>query len=198
MAYRSSTNSRTARDLPFLQQLGVNAIHRRLDAQHTTTTLALPHSAARAYKSFWISLCPTWSTNLQDEYIKTFDAFSKYNNVLAYNVGNEVFISSATNAVPSSKPPPATSWPICAPFSFFSLHSTITSFPSLSTARSPLTILVLSRCSPSPPLPIFSLPLLICILMLRPPSTSISSSALVEYAYIDGQLSPYSGGQPRL
>ncbi|KAF8209896.1 hypothetical protein K438DRAFT_1960117 [Mycena galopus ATCC 62051] len=51
---------------------------------------------------------PTWSTHLQDESIKTIDAFSKYGNVLAYNVGNEVFISSATNAVPSSKPPLAT------------------------------------------------------------------------------------------
>ena len=29
-------------------------------------------------------------TNLQDLYIETIEAFSKYDNVLAYNVGNEV------------------------------------------------------------------------------------------------------------
>lgn len=33
---------------------------------------------------------PTWTTALQDEYLETIKAFSKYNNVLAYNVGNEV------------------------------------------------------------------------------------------------------------
>lgn len=33
---------------------------------------------------------PAWSTNLLDIYISTIDAFSKYDNVLAYNVGNEV------------------------------------------------------------------------------------------------------------
>lgn len=33
---------------------------------------------------------PSWSTNLLDLYISTIDAFSKYDNVLAYNVGNEV------------------------------------------------------------------------------------------------------------
>ena len=37
-------------------------------------------------------LSPAWSTNLLDVYINTIDAFSKYDNVLAYNVGNEVVI----------------------------------------------------------------------------------------------------------
>jgi hypothetical protein len=36
---------------------------------------------------------PAWTTNLQDLYINTIDAFSAYDNVLAYNVGNEVVIA---------------------------------------------------------------------------------------------------------
>jgi hypothetical protein len=36
----------------------------------------------------------SWSTNLLDLYINTIDAFSKYDNVLAYNVGNEVVIAT--------------------------------------------------------------------------------------------------------
>ncbi|KAJ6474326.1 Glucanosyltransferase-domain-containing protein [Mycena sanguinolenta] len=46
---------------------------------------------------------PTWSTNLLDPYIKTINVFSKYDNVLAYNVGNEVLTASTTNAVPFIK-----------------------------------------------------------------------------------------------
>lgn len=37
---------------------------------------------------------PTWTTNLLDLYIETINVFSKYNNVLAYNVGNEVVIQT--------------------------------------------------------------------------------------------------------
>lgn len=33
---------------------------------------------------------PAWGTNLLDLYIGTIEVFSKYDNVLAYNVGNEV------------------------------------------------------------------------------------------------------------
>jgi fructose-1,6-bisphosphatase/sedoheptulose 1,7-bisphosphatase-like protein len=36
---------------------------------------------------------PSWSSNILDLYIGTIDAFSKYDNVLAYNVGNEVTIA---------------------------------------------------------------------------------------------------------
>jgi 1,3-beta-glucanosyltransferase GAS1 len=36
---------------------------------------------------------PSWSTNLLDLYIDTIDTFSKYDNVLAFNVGNEVAIA---------------------------------------------------------------------------------------------------------
>ena len=37
---------------------------------------------------------PAWTNNLLDSYIATIDAFSKYDNVLAYNVGNEVVIAA--------------------------------------------------------------------------------------------------------
>lgn len=33
---------------------------------------------------------PAWTTDLLDEYVETINTFSKYDNVLAYNVGNEV------------------------------------------------------------------------------------------------------------
>lgn len=42
---------------------------------------------------------PAWTTNLLDSYIDTINAFSKYDNVLAYNVGNEVVTAAnATSA----------------------------------------------------------------------------------------------------
>jgi len=46
---------------------------------------------------------PTWSTNLLVEYTNTIDAFSKYNNVLAFNVGNEVVVENATAIAPYVK-----------------------------------------------------------------------------------------------
>ncbi|KAG8957819.1 1,3-beta-glucanosyltransferase gas1, partial [Tulasnella sp. 408] len=47
---------------------------------------------------------PAWTTNLLDLYLGTVDAFSKYDNVLAYNVGNEVVTSPAeTIAAPFIK-----------------------------------------------------------------------------------------------
>jgi hypothetical protein len=40
-----------------------------------------------------------WTTNLLDLYIQTINAFSGYDNVLAYNIGNEVVIAAnATDA----------------------------------------------------------------------------------------------------
>jgi hypothetical protein len=36
---------------------------------------------------------PSWTTNLLDLYTETINVFSKYDNVLAYNVGNEVVIA---------------------------------------------------------------------------------------------------------
>lgn len=46
---------------------------------------------------------PTWSTNILNQYIATINAFQKYDNVLAYNVGNEVMTSTTTDATPFVK-----------------------------------------------------------------------------------------------
>ncbi|KAJ6474363.1 Glucanosyltransferase-domain-containing protein [Mycena sanguinolenta] len=101
------------RDLPFLQQLGVNAIRAySVDStlNHDSCMVAL--SGAGIYVILDLTLplngsidttVPTWSTNLLDQYIKTINVFSKYDNVLAYNVGNEVLTASATNAPPFIK-----------------------------------------------------------------------------------------------
>ncbi|KAJ6475432.1 Glucanosyltransferase, partial [Mycena sanguinolenta] len=88
-----------ARDLPFLQRLGVNAIR----AYSVDSTLD-HDSCMSALRGAWIyvildltlplngsidTTLPMWNTNLLDQYIKTISVFSKYDNVLAYNVGNE-------------------------------------------------------------------------------------------------------------
>jgi hypothetical protein len=41
---------------------------------------------------------PAWTSNLLDLYINTIDAFSRYDNVLAYNVGNEIVTSANETA----------------------------------------------------------------------------------------------------
>jgi len=47
---------------------------------------------------------PAWTSNLLNSYIETIDAFSKYDNVLVYNVGNEVVTSpNQTVAAPFVK-----------------------------------------------------------------------------------------------
>lgn len=46
---------------------------------------------------------PSWATNLLDQYILTIDAFEKYDNVLAYNIGNEVVIQNTTAVAPFVK-----------------------------------------------------------------------------------------------
>jgi hypothetical protein len=53
-------------------------------------------------------VAPSWDVSLLNLYLKTVDAFSKYDNVLAYNVGNEVVAQTdqfpnATAAAPYIK-----------------------------------------------------------------------------------------------
>ncbi len=49
-------------------------------------------------------LNPSWTTNLLDLYIGTINAFNKYDNVLAYNIGNEVITApTGTGAAPFIK-----------------------------------------------------------------------------------------------
>jgi len=89
-----------ARDLPFLKQLNVNAIRVysvNASLNHDSCMSAL--SGAGIYTIIDLSLplngsidrsSPSWAANLQDSYIETINVFKKYDNVLAYNVGNEV------------------------------------------------------------------------------------------------------------
>lgn len=96
------------RDIPYLTQLTVNAIRvysvnsslnhdecmSALDSAgiYTMIDLSLPVNGSLDRSS------PAWTTNLLDLYIGTIDVFSKYNNVLAYNIGNEV-VTETNNTV---------------------------------------------------------------------------------------------------
>ncbi|EGO02821.1 carbohydrate-binding module family 43 protein/Glycoside hydrolase family 72 protein [Serpula lacrymans var. lacrymans S7.3] len=92
------------RDLPYLQQLGVNAVRAySVNASLNHDTCMKMLSNAGIYTIIDLSLpvngsldrnSPSWTTNLLDLYIETIDSFSGYDNVLAYNVGNEVVIAA--------------------------------------------------------------------------------------------------------
>ncbi|EDR08961.1 glycoside hydrolase family 72 protein, partial [Laccaria bicolor S238N-H82] len=103
-----------ARDLPYLQQLGVNTVRvYSVDSTKNHDSCMSALSGAGIYTIIDLTLplngsidrsSPAWSTNLLDQYLATIDAFSKYDNVLAYNVGNEVVNgSSNTNVAPFVK-----------------------------------------------------------------------------------------------
>ncbi|KAJ7456634.1 1,3-beta-glucanosyltransferase [Mycena latifolia] len=102
-----------ARDLPFLQKLGVNTIRAySVDSSLNHDSCMNSFSSAGIYIIIDLALplngsidrtIPAWSTNLQDQYLTTIAAFSKYDNVLAYNVGNEVMLVDATAPAPFVK-----------------------------------------------------------------------------------------------
>ncbi|GFZ51518.1 1,3-beta-glucanosyltransferase gas1 [Saitozyma sp. JCM 24511] len=109
-----SSSQNCSRDIPYLTQLGVNAVRVysvNSSLNHDACMSAL--SAAGIYVMLDISLplngsidraSPAWSTNLLDEYTTTINAFLKYDNVLAFNIGNEVVnLVSNTNAAPFVK-----------------------------------------------------------------------------------------------
>lgn len=95
------------RDLPYLTQLGVNtlrvySVNSSLNHDdcmktfsdagiYTIIDLALPLNGSID------RLSPSWSSNILNQYIATIDAFSKYDNVLGYNVGNEVVVVEDTS-----------------------------------------------------------------------------------------------------
>ncbi|KAJ6484485.1 1,3-beta-glucanosyltransferase [Mycena vitilis] len=99
-----------ARDIPVFQKLGINAIRAyaaNSSLNHDACMNAL--SSAGIYVILDLTLplngsidttLPAWSTNTLDEYLRTIDAFEKYDNILAYNVGNEVVTPSASQAAP--------------------------------------------------------------------------------------------------
>ncbi|OAX32148.1 glycoside hydrolase family 72 protein [Rhizopogon vinicolor AM-OR11-026] len=99
-----SNGTACARDLPYLQQLGVNTIRAySVNSSLNHDSCMQAFSNAGIYTIIDLSLpgngsmdrdAPSWTTNLLDLYTGTISAFSKYDNVLAYNVGNEVVIAA--------------------------------------------------------------------------------------------------------
>lgn len=97
------------RDLPFLQQLKVNTIRAySVNSSLNHDECMSLFSNAGIYTIIDLTLpvngsidraSPSWSTNLLNLYTDTIDAFSKYDNVLAYNVGNEVVIDANSTSV---------------------------------------------------------------------------------------------------
>ncbi|WVR09251.1 hypothetical protein IAU60_006316 [Kwoniella sp. DSM 27419] len=109
-----SSPQNCTRDVPYLKQLGVNAVrvysvNSTLNHDQCMKTL----SDAGIYLLLDVSLplngsidrsSPSWSTNLLNEYIATIDAFRNYDNVLGFNIGNEVItVAANTNAAPYVK-----------------------------------------------------------------------------------------------
>ncbi|KAG5352716.1 1,3-beta-glucanosyltransferase gel4 [Termitomyces sp. T112] len=102
-----------SRDLPFLQQLGVNTIRVysvNSSLNHDACMSTLSNAGIYAIIDLALPLngsidrnSPSWSTNLLDQYLMTIDVFNKYDNVLAYNVGNEVVVQNATAVAPFVK-----------------------------------------------------------------------------------------------
>ncbi|KAL0950622.1 hypothetical protein HGRIS_007414 [Hohenbuehelia grisea] len=102
-----------SRDLPFLQQLGVNAVRvYSVNSSLNHDACMQAFSNAGIYTIIDLALplngsidriSPSWSTNILDQYIRTIDTFAKYDNVLAYNVGNEVILQDGTGVSPYVK-----------------------------------------------------------------------------------------------
>jgi hypothetical protein len=101
------------RDLPFLQELGVNTIRvYSVNSSLNHDDCMTAFSNAGIYTIIDLALplngsidriAPTWSTNLLNQYTQTIDALAKYDNVLAYNVGNEVVLQNSTSIAPFVK-----------------------------------------------------------------------------------------------
>ncbi|OXG33135.1 1,3-beta-glucanosyltransferase [Cryptococcus neoformans] len=109
-----SSPQNCTRDLPYLQQLGVNAVRVysvNSSLNHDDCMKMLNDAGIYVLLDLSLPLngsidrsSPSWSTNLLNEYIETIDAFKNYENVLGYNVGNEVInLASNTNAAPFVK-----------------------------------------------------------------------------------------------
>jgi hypothetical protein len=101
------------RDLPFLQELTVNTVRvYSVNSSLNHDSCMNTFSSAGIYAIIDLALplngsidtdSPSWGTNLLDQYLETINAFNKYDNVLAYNVGNEVILSGQTDVAPYIK-----------------------------------------------------------------------------------------------
>ncbi|KAH7104727.1 Glucanosyltransferase-domain-containing protein [Auriculariales sp. MPI-PUGE-AT-0066] len=88
------------RDVPYLKQLGVNAVRvYSVDPSLNHDGCMSQFEAAGIYTIIDLSqplngsidrAAPKWTSNLLDLYLQTIDTFSGYSNVLAYTVGNEI------------------------------------------------------------------------------------------------------------
>ncbi|KAK7046521.1 1,3-beta-glucanosyltransferase [Favolaschia claudopus] len=87
-----------ARDLPFFQKLGINAI--RAYSANSSAGIYVILDLTLPLNGSIDTTQPAWSTNTLDQYLRTIDAFEKYDNVLAYNIGNEVISPTATQSAP--------------------------------------------------------------------------------------------------
>ncbi|KAG8834635.1 1,3-beta-glucanosyltransferase gas1 [Serendipita sp. 399] len=96
------------RDVPYLKQLGVNAVRvysvdASADHSHCMSVL----SQAGIYTLIDLSLPvngsitrqgATWTSNLLTLYLNTIDTFTQYDNVLAFNIGNEIVKDTESTA----------------------------------------------------------------------------------------------------
>ncbi|WWC64243.1 uncharacterized protein I303_106852 [Kwoniella dejecticola CBS 10117] len=109
-----SSPQNCTRDLPYLKQLGVNSVRvYSVNSSLNHDECMKTFSDNGIYVLLDVSLplngsidraSPSWSTNLLNEYISTIDTFRNYDNVLAFNIGNEVVNQvSNTNAAPYVK-----------------------------------------------------------------------------------------------
>ncbi|WWC97763.1 hypothetical protein V866_004649 [Kwoniella sp. B9012] len=109
-----SSPQNCTRDLPYLKQLGVNSVRvYSVNSSLNHDECMKTFSDNGIYVLLDVSLplngsidrsSPSWSTNLLNEYISTIDAFRNYDNILGFNIGNEVITQvSNTNAAPYVK-----------------------------------------------------------------------------------------------
>ncbi|KAH9911428.1 Glucanosyltransferase-domain-containing protein [Epithele typhae] len=103
------------RDIPFLKQLTVNAVRiYSVNSSLNHDDCMAAFSAAGIYMIIDLALPgegsidrlqPEWTTDLLNQYINTINVFNKYDNVLAYNIGNEIITDpgEGTGAAPFIK-----------------------------------------------------------------------------------------------
>lgn len=103
-----SSGANCTRDVPYLQQLGVNTIRvYSVNPRNNHDECMNLLESAGIYVMLDIALplngsidrsSPAWTTNLLDEYTAAITTFNKYDNVLAYTIANEVVTTNANTA----------------------------------------------------------------------------------------------------
>ncbi|KAF9535746.1 glycoside hydrolase family 72 protein [Crepidotus variabilis] len=101
------------RDVSFLKDLGINTIRvYSVNSSLNHDDCMSTFSQAGIYTLIDLSLPlngsidrnqPAWGTNVLDQYTRTIDVFSKYDNVLGYNIGNEAVVGDHPTTAPFVK-----------------------------------------------------------------------------------------------